>query len=186
MDFFFTCSELGFGLGVAFGGTVHNYLVFAKFRRQSSLILKNSRRRRSELCSRSLLVVSMLDIRPTTRARIKLQASSEDFKIFSEEEWMRQCRRISRHNILEQHFAVKCLKFQDEVTWDDDGSDDDDFGAPRKNDAPFKMWLTSAWLYQVAIHDSNKDIETAKVLPRLEIISDCSTVALTRWMRTCH
>ena len=122
----------------------------------------------------------------TATARIKLQASSEDFKTFSEEEWMRQCRKSSRHNILEQHFAVKCLRFENEVTWDDDGNDDVELSAPRKNDAPFKLWLTSAWLYPEAIHDSNQDIETAKALPRLEIISDCSTVALTRWMRTCH
>ena len=62
-------------------------------------------------------------------ARINLQACSEDFKTFGEKEWIRQCKKTSLHNILDQHFAVKCL------TEDNDAGSGDEFDAKT---APFK------------------------------------------------
>jgi len=56
----------------------------------------------------------------TAAARIKLQACSEDFTTFGEQEWMRQCRKTSRHNILDQHFAVRCFKLSDDTSDEDD------------------------------------------------------------------
>ncbi len=43
----------------------------------------------------------------TEAARIKLQTCSEDFKIFGEKEWKKQCSKTLLHKILDQHFTVK-------------------------------------------------------------------------------
>ncbi len=66
---------------------------------------------------------------------------------------------ISRHNILDQHFAVKCLKLEDEGTSSDDEDGHNEFSRARINDTPVKLWLASTWLYQVVIHDSKKNID---------------------------
>ena len=93
-------------------------------------------------------------------ARIKLQACSEDFKTFGEEEWMRQCKKTSRYNILDQHFAVKSHKLAEEDASENDDDNTDEFSVPKQQDAaPFKLWKASAWLYQVIIHDSKLDID---------------------------
>jgi hypothetical protein len=65
----------------------------------------------------------------------------------------------ARHNILDQHFAVKCLRFEDDDASGDDEQGRNELSTPRTDDAPFKMWRASAWLYQAAIHDSKKDID---------------------------
>jgi hypothetical protein len=93
-------------------------------------------------------------------ARIKLQACSEDFKTFGEEEWMRQCKKTSRYNILDQHFAVKSHKLAEEGASENDDDSSDEFSVPKQQDAaPFKLWKASTWLYQVIIHDSKLDID---------------------------
>jgi hypothetical protein len=83
-------------------------------------------------------------------ARSKLRACSDDFKTFGENEWITQCKKTSLHNILDQHFAVKC---QPEV---DDAGSSDEFDSKA---APFKLWTASTWLYNAAIHDSKKEID---------------------------
>ena len=50
----------------------------------------------------------------TAAARIKLSACNKDFTTFGEEEWMRQCKITSPHNILDQHFAINIQKLADE------------------------------------------------------------------------
>ena len=84
-------------------------------------------------------------------ARTKLQACSEDFKTFGENEWRTQCKKTSLHNILDQHFAVKCLPEEKDATCDNDEFDE--------VTAPFKLWSASTWLYNAAIHDSKKEID---------------------------
>lgn len=92
----------------------------------------------------------------TEAARNKLRACSEDFKTFGEIEWQKQCRKTSLHNILDQHFTVKCSHI--------DASDNDESGGEQCNDADgngesFTLWKASDWLYNVAIHESKKDID---------------------------
>jgi hypothetical protein len=86
-----------------------------------------------------------------TAARTKLQACSEDFKTFGENEWKTQCKKTSLHNILDQHFAVKCLPIDKDAM-----SESDEFV---EDSAPFKLWKASTWLYNAAIHDSKKEID---------------------------
>ena len=115
----------------------------------------------------------------TDAARIKLQACSEDFKAFGEQEWIRQCGKTSRHNILDQHFAVECLKLKDEGASGDD-EDRNELSRPRTNDAPVKPWSASAWLYQVAIHDSKKDIDKEIRRRRAQKLEAAATAAALR------
>ena len=91
-------------------------------------------------------------------ARIKLQACSEDFKTFGEKEWMTQCKKTSHHNILDQHFAVKCFRDDKADTSDDDESGDDEF-TKDTDEPPLKLWTASDWLYNAAIHDSKKEVD---------------------------
>jgi hypothetical protein len=65
-------------------------------------------------------------------ASIKLQACSKDFKNFGEHEWMSLCGKFSRHNIPDQHFAVKCLLEEKEAT-----SEDDEFAQGATSDSRY-------------------------------------------------
>jgi hypothetical protein len=92
----------------------------------------------------------------TEAARNKLQACSEDFKTFGEKEWRKQCSNTSLHNILDQHFAVQSPLIN--------ASDEDDSGGEQCDDAvgrreSFTLWKASDWLYNVAIHESKKDVD---------------------------
>ena len=120
----------------------------------------------------------------TAAARIKLQECSEDFTTFGEQEWMRQCGETSRHNILDQHFAVKCLRFEDDDASGDDEEDRNELSTPRTDDAPFKMWSASAWLYQAAIHDSKKDIDKEIRRRRAQKLAAAAAAAALRARQT--
>ena len=120
----------------------------------------------------------------TAAARTKLQACSEDFKTFGEHEWMSQCGKTSRHNILDQHFAVKCPKLEDEGTSGDDEDGHNEFSRARDNDAPFKLWPASTWLYQVVIHDSKKDIDKEIRRRRAQKLEAAATAAAIRARQT--
>jgi hypothetical protein len=93
---------------------------------------------------------------------------------------MSQCGKTSRHNILDQHFAVKCPKLEDEGTSGDDEDGHNEFSRARDNDAPFKLWPASTWLYQVVIHDSKKDIDKEIRRRRAQKLEAAATAAAVR------
>ena len=74
----------------------------------------------------------------TAAAHIKLRACSEDFTTFGEQEWMRQCKKTSRFNILDQHFAVKCLNMPDDDT--SGGDERNEFSEPKLDAESSKSW----------------------------------------------
>jgi len=119
----------------------------------------------------------------TAAARVKLQACSEDFKTFGEQEWMRQCKKTSHHNILDQHFAVKCRRQTDEVSSDDDenGPNRDEFSRPRADEEEsLELWKASTWLYQLAIHDSKTEIDKEIRRRRAQKLQAAETAATVR------
>jgi hypothetical protein len=86
----------------------------------------------------------------TAEACTKLQACSEDFTTFGEQEWMRLCKETSRHNILDQHFVIKYADSEQE-----DSSDEDQMFVDNKS----TICTPSSWLYEMAINDSKMDLD---------------------------
>jgi hypothetical protein len=97
-----------------------------------------------------------------------------DFQVglSGEEEWMRQCKTNSRHNILGQHFAVKSQKLTDQGESENDDDSPNKFSDQQQEAAPFTLWKASTWLYQAVIHDSKKDIDKEIRRHRAQALED--------------
>ena len=118
-----------------------------------------------------------------TAARTKLQACDADFMTFGESEWIKQCKRTSAHNILDQHFAVKGSR-QIETTEDHDGDEDepDEFSEPppANDKAQFEIWTMSTWLYNIAINDSKTDVDVEIRRRRAQKITSIADMTMLR------
>lgn len=115
-------------------------------------------------------------------SRAKLQACSEDFKAFGEKEWRTQCEKTSMHNILDQHFAVECHRTAEDTTLDAESESDDEFSKPPSNGDTERrqLWKASTWLYNVAIHESKKDVDREIRKRRAQKLKDRADAAILR------
>lgn len=122
-----------------------------------------------------------------TAARTKLQACSADFMIFGESEWIKQCKRTSAHNILDQHFTVKGnCQIAATVDYEGDEDEKDEFRVPPPDNdrAQFEIWTMSTWLYNVAINDSKADVDIEIRRRRAQKIASIADMATLRARQT--
>ena len=94
--------------------------------------------------------------------RNKLKACGEDFLEFGKQEWMKQCKKTSRFNILDQHFAVKGKLIEaSESTPDDEEVAIELRKTPRSDPdkARFELFKMSAYLFSMAVNDSRRMVD---------------------------
>ena len=94
--------------------------------------------------------------------RKKLKACGEDFLEFGKQEWMKQCKKTSRFNILDQHFAVKGKLIEASESALDDEDVAIELRNPPRSDpdkAQFELFTMSAFLFTMAVNDSRRMVD---------------------------
>jgi hypothetical protein len=106
------------------------------------------------------------------KLQAKLYNCANDFLEFGKDEWMRQCKQTSRFNILDQHFAVKCITEEPEAISDDDVPVELKT-ASRSNpdETNFLLVKMSTCLFSLAVNDSRRMIDKDIRTRRTQIIS---------------
>jgi hypothetical protein len=105
----------------------------------------------------------------------KLLNCDSDFKFleFGKDEWMRQCKQTSRFNILDQHFALKCIiEEQESISEDADEPVELRAGSRSNSDeTKFQLVKMSTCLFSLAVNNSRRMIDKDIRTHRTQIIS---------------
>jgi hypothetical protein len=97
--------------------------------------------------------------------RKKLTTCGDDFLEFGKKEWMLQCKKTSRVNILDQHFTVRGQRIEAPESATPDADDEDETAVEfttkvqsNSEQAQFEMFKISAYLFSAAISDSRREV----------------------------
>lgn len=124
-------------------------------------------------CGKQMQVETQLARELTAhKLQAKLLNCGNDFLEFGKDEWMRQCKQTSRFNILDQHFAVKCITEEPEAISEDDIPVELKT-ASRSNpdETKFQLVKMSTCLFSLAVNDSRRMIDKDIRTRRTQIIS---------------
>ena len=108
----------------------------------------------------------------------KMQKCKQEFLDLAEADWTRLCYKTSRHNILDQRYAVRLkprAKVMSELDEVDDSSEDDydkiDDSQPKKADND-DLCVLSTFLYSLAMSDAKKKVDDEILRRRAQISAD--------------
>ena len=108
----------------------------------------------------------------------EMQKCKQEFLDLAEADWTRLCYKTSRHNILDQRYAVRLkprAKVMSELDEVDDSSEDDydkiDDSQPKKADND-DLCVLSTFLYSLAMSDAKKKVDDEILRRRAQISAD--------------
>ena len=134
-------------------------------------------------CGEKLQLLTQLGRENAIReTRASLAACKDEFFTFGKGEWIKQCNKTSLHNILDQHFIVRCNRPSepDDTTSDKDSDIKDEFSdlTPAEPEiAQFDMLKISSYLYSAAIYDSKAALNKEIRRKRTQIMEDRAKAA---------